>query len=140
MRVALLILDGDRWQREALATALACEGCHAEHTGDSATALRLLTQRHFQLVLIDPAAPTTGGWRIIEQLILLYPNLPMIVLTSPGESARPTGLTGVSCRFSKPIDFTALLGIIEGMLWPSVKPSLSTAVSGSKPIPALQTS
>ncbi len=136
MSVSLLIIDGDRWQREALATALACEGWHAEHTGDSASALRLLAQRHFQLVLFDPAAPTTGGWRIIEKLISLHPILPMIVLASPGESARPTVLTGASCILNKPIDFTALLGSIKSVLVPPGKESMAEAAQVVWPIPS----
>ena len=116
MNTSVLILDGDRWQRETLAAALAYEGCHAEHMGDAATAMALLARHRFQLVLIDPSAPATGGWEIIERLVLLYPRLPVIVLAPSDAPARSASLTGASSVIGKPMDFCILRSAIERAL------------------------
>jgi DNA-binding NtrC family response regulator len=116
VNASVLILDGDRWQRETLAAALAYEGWHAEHMGDAATAMALLARHRFQLVLIDPSAPATGGWETIERLVLLYPRLPVIVLAPSDAAARSASLTGASGVIRKPMDFRVLRSAIERAL------------------------
>ena len=81
LKTSVLIIDGDPWQREVLAAALAYEGYHAEPVGDAASALAMVTRQRFQVVLLDPSAPSTGGSETVEQLILLHPELPVIVAT-----------------------------------------------------------
>lgn len=118
MKASVLILDGDRWQREALAAALAYEGCQAEHTGDAASAMALLARQSFHLILFDPSAPATGGWATIERLILLHPELPVIVLApSKGEEhTHSASLTDANHGIKKPINFAALGSAIERAL------------------------
>ena len=116
MNASVLILDGDRWQRETLAAALAYEGWHAEHMGDVATAMALLARHRFQLVLIDPSAPATGGWETIERLVLLYPRLPVIVLAPGDAPAHSVSLAGASGVIGKPMDFYVLRSAIERAL------------------------
>ena len=118
MKATVLILDGDRWQRETLAAALAYEGCHAEHTGEAASAMALLARHRFQLVLLDPSAPATGGWETIERLVLLHPELPVIVLAPGQKRPRSSYSTGASDIIRKPIDFSALRSAIERALSP----------------------
>ena len=112
MKASVLILDGDRWQRETLAAALAYEGCHAEHTGEVTSAMAVLAQHRFQLVLIDPSAPATGGRETIKRLNLLHPTLPVIVLRSAEAEPYSIAMTGQTDVIEKPIDFTALLNAI----------------------------
>lgn len=116
MNASVLILDGDRWQRETLAAALAYEGWNAEHMGDAATAMALLARHRFQLVVIDPSAPATGGWETIERLVLLYPRLPVIVLAPSDASTCSASLTGAGGVIGKPMDFCVLRNAIERAL------------------------
>ncbi len=135
MKAAVLILDGDRWQREALAAALAYEGCHAEHTGEAACALALVERQRFQAVLLDPSAAATGGWETIEQLVLRHPELPVIVLAPCEEQARSTLLTGASGFIGKPIDFSALLRAIERALSPPAETFIVPCLEREPPRP-----
>ena len=45
LKTSVLIIDGDPWQREVLAAALAYEGYHAEPVGNAASALAMLTRQ-----------------------------------------------------------------------------------------------
>lgn len=116
MKTSILILDGDRWQRETLAAALAYEGCHAEHTGDAASAMAMLARHRWQLVLIDPSAPATGGWKTIKQLLLLYPTLRMILLVSDEAEPHSTLIAGRMSMVGKPVEFSSLLRAINDAL------------------------
>jgi DNA-binding NtrC family response regulator len=120
MKTSLLILDGDRWHRETLAAALGYEGFQAEHTGDAASAVALLARHHFHLALLDPSAPATGGWKTVEQMHQLNPELPLIVFVADEGDPRSTLLTGASRIIRKPMDFFALLSAIERALSPPV--------------------
>ena len=116
MSTSLLILDGDLWRRESLAAALAYEGCHAEHTGEATFAMALLAGHRHRLVLIDPSAPATGGWKTIEHVALLYPTLPVIVIGSDDEASRSAPVQGRIDIMKKPIVFTTLLSAIQRIL------------------------
>lgn len=116
MKTSMLILDGDRWKRETLAAALGYEGCHAEHTGEAAFAMTLLARHYCQLVLIDPSAPATGGWKTIKQLVLLYPTLRVIVLVSDEAEPHSTLIAGRISIVGKPVEFSSLLHAIKGAL------------------------
>lgn len=133
MKARVLILDGDRWQRETLAAALAYEGWHAEYTGEAARALELLERHRFQLVLLDPSAAATGGWGTIERLVLLHPKLPVIVLAPCEEQARSTVLTGASGFIGKPIDFSALIKAIERALSPPAQTFIVRCLERGQP-------
>ena len=116
MKTSMLILDGDRWKRETLAAALAYEGGHAEHTGEATFAMAMLERHRLQLILIDPSAPATGGWKTIKQLVLLYPTLRVIVLVSDEAEPHSTLIAGRISIVGKPVDFSSLLHDIKGAL------------------------
>jgi len=107
MPVSVLIIDGDRWKRETFATALSYEGYQAEHTGDGAVALRLVARNPYELVLLDLSTPTTGGWKTVEQLVLLRPDLPVIVLARAKEQRFATSTSGAAAAL--PTNVYALL-------------------------------
>ena len=130
MKASVLILDGDRWQRETLAAALAYEGCHAEHTGEVTSAMAVLAQHRFHLVLIDPSAPATGGRETIKRLKLLHPTLPVIVLRSAEAEPHSSAMTGQTDVIEKPIDFTALLHAIGRAL--STPAEIATTRDGER--------
>src|SRR5262245_43409017 len=96
LNTSVLIIDGEPWQREALAAALAYEGYRSEHVDNAHSALAMLARQRFQLVLLDPSAPSTGGWETVEQLILLHPDLPVIVFAR----AREASLSRTTCGAS----------------------------------------
>src|SRR5262245_14711890 len=108
MPVSVLIIDGDRWKRETFATALSYEGYQAEHTGDGAVALRLAVQNLYELVLLDLSTPTTGGWKTVEQLVLLRPDLPIIVLARAEEQRLASSISGAAAAAALPANVYAL--------------------------------
>ena len=137
MKACVLILDGDRWHRETLAAALAYEGCHAEHTGDAASAMALLARHRFHLVLLDPSAPATGGWKTVERLLLLKPDLPLIVFASDEGHPRSIPLTRANGIIPKPINFFTLLSAIGHALSTPANAPVSHGSERVPPDPAL---
>jgi DNA-binding response OmpR family regulator len=109
MPVSVLIVDGNRWKRETFATALSYEGYQAEHTGDGAVALRLVARNSYELVLLDLSTPTTGGWKTVEQLVLLRPDLPVIVLVRAEEQRPAASISGAAAATALPTNVYALL-------------------------------
>ena len=110
MFISVLIVDGDRWKRETFAAALSYEGYRAEHTGDGAAALALVARHPYQLVLLDLSTPATGRWKTIEQMVLLRPDLPVIVL-APAEEQRlaPSSMAGAAAATALPTNVSTLL-------------------------------
>ncbi len=117
MNASVLILDGDHWQRESLAAALAYEGFRAETAGAIAGAMAMLARQRFHLVLLDPSAPATGGWESVERLVRVHPDLPVIVLVPEDEQSQPRSpaKNGAGAVIKKPIDFPALIQSVRSM-------------------------
>jgi DNA-binding NtrC family response regulator len=133
MKISVLIVDGDRWQREVLAAALAYEGYHAEHVDNAGAALAMLARQRYQLVILDPSAPSTGGWETVEQLILLRPDLPVIVFAS-GEGAEDSpAASSASGVIAKPINFAALRKALKRALAPPAETFVVHCIERERP-------
>jgi DNA-binding NtrC family response regulator len=116
LKTSVLIIDGDPWQREVLAAALAYEGYHSEPVGDAASALAMLTRQRYQVVLLDPSAPSTGGWETVEKLVLLHPDLPVIVFASGEGASHSAALRGARDIIARPINFSTLRDALKRAL------------------------
>jgi CheY-like chemotaxis protein len=81
VKVSLLV-DASREHRLYLRARLALAGLVAVDDADTAEqGLALAKRRRYDLVIVnlDPAAP--GGWKIIDQLVALEPNIGAVVVT-----------------------------------------------------------
>jgi DNA-binding NtrC family response regulator len=133
LKTSLLIIDGDPWQREVLAAALAYEGYHAEPVGDAASALAMLTRQRFQVVLLDPSAHSTGGWETVEKLVLLRPDLPVIVF-APGQGhSRSAASSGASEILARPINFSTLRNALKRALAPPAETFVVHCIEPERP-------
>jgi|UniRef100_A0A7C3WST6 DNA-binding NtrC family response regulator len=78
---AVLIIEDDRAQREALQEILAGEGYEVETAPDAETGLARLQESGFELVLTDMALPGQNGLEILKYLGRHRPDTMCIVIT-----------------------------------------------------------
>ncbi|NJL02087.1 MAG: response regulator transcription factor [Spirulinaceae cyanobacterium SM2_1_0] len=80
----ILLVEDDELFRLGLATRLQQEPMLdiAAEAEDGETALDLVTQQEFDIVILDVGLPGIGGVKTCQQLKQLLPGLPILVLTS----------------------------------------------------------
>ena len=67
----ILMVDDERAIRLAVRTALTREGMHVTEAADGSTALDLLKQKHFDLVILDVMMENVSGYQVL-QLSLIH--------------------------------------------------------------------
>ena len=111
--LSVLLVDDDADSREALAEVLAQQGCRILEAANGRQALDLLDgQGHdVKLILLDLQMPVMNGWEFLAALRLraLLPPPRIIVLS--GQTPPP--LAEVEAVLSKPVELTALLGLLH---------------------------
>ncbi len=78
---AVLIIEDDRAQREALQEILAAEGYEVETAPDGDTGLARLQEAGFEVVLTDLALPGQNGLEILKYLVRHRPETVCIIIT-----------------------------------------------------------
>ncbi len=80
----LLLVEDDELFRLGLSTCLQRESAIelVTEASDGETALQLVQQQRFDVVILDLGLPGLGGIETCRQLHLSYPTLPVLILTS----------------------------------------------------------
>lgn len=114
----LLIVDDDAAVREVLATLLVEEGHRCATAGDATTALAMVEGEPFDLVLSDLKMPDRDGLWLLEQMNVLSPTVPVVILTGHGGREREQELRdrGAAGFLLKPPSVPQLLQLIEALL------------------------
>jgi two-component system, OmpR family, response regulator len=79
---ALLVVDDERFLREAVATLLGSLGFTVMSTGTGTQALRAARARHFDLLILDVMLPDLDGFEIVQRLRKDRNQVPVIFLTA----------------------------------------------------------
>lgn len=116
----LLIVDDDTAVREVLATLLVEEGHRCATAEDANVALAMVEGEPFDLVLSDLKMPGRDGLWLLEQMKLVAPSLPVVILTGHGGREREAELLerGAAGFLLKPPSLPDLLRLIEDLLSP----------------------
>jgi len=80
----ILVVDDEEGLRSFMAEALEADGHEVATAADGAEALRLCSQRAFDLVITDLKMPGTGGMEVVRQLDADQPEVQVIVITAHG--------------------------------------------------------
>lgn len=132
----ILIVDDERTLRESLGKVLAGEG-HAVRTArDGEEALRLLSEKRPDLVLLDVLMPKLNGFRTCEEIRKTDALLPVIFLTakdSEADQVRGMGL-GADDYVSKDASDAVLLARIGRALERSARIGATLAEGGAETI------
>lgn len=116
----ILIADDNPLNLDILQTRLAANGYHIITAGDGEAALRLATEQHPDLILLDVMMPKVDGLEVCRRLKAdtSLPFIPIIMVTSKADSADiVAGLdAGADEYLTKPVDHAALVARVKSML------------------------
>ena len=112
----ILVVDDDPSVRYMLGRILLDEGYDALEAANGCEALKIASARKVDLVLLDLKMPGLNGQETLQELALLRPGLPVIIMTAyPGQQGQGP-LAGFSALLQKPLDFPMLLEAIRKLL------------------------
>lgn len=113
-----MVVDDDPIARQAMEDILTDEGYEVMLAHDGRHAVEKIAQRVPQLLLTDLEMPELCGERLIEQVRVSHPQLPILVLTSRLviDAQREAQRLGVRGYINKPIEIEQLLSAVESSL------------------------
>ena len=114
----LLIVDGNEYMRELYALVLNLEGYAVETAGDCVTALELLAEETFDLLVTDHALPDLDGAGMILAMRSAGITIPVVVISGslPQEILPPHVAAEVSAIVPKPARSAEILSAIAHAL------------------------
>ena len=114
----LMVVDDDAVARQTMEDILTDEGYEVIVANNGRDASEQLTRRVPQLLLTDLEMPELNGERLIEQVRVSHPRLPILVLTSRLviDARREAKRLGVSGYINKPIEIDTLLSAVAASL------------------------
>ena len=83
-----LVVDDERSSRLNIKDLLTMEHFKVEEAEDGASALELIKDVPFDIVLLDIRMPKMNGLEALKQIKKTHPNLPVIMFTAEGTSER----------------------------------------------------
>ena len=114
---SILVVDDEERQREIYREILQDEGYQTETAPSGEAALRLLTQRRFDLVLTDLNLTGMTGIQLLSEILGADPTVAVILITGyPSiQSAIEATKRGVYQYLEKPVDRDKLLEAVGGV-------------------------
>ena len=115
---AILVVDDELSMREFLSILLEKEGYAVATAADAASALQLLDEQEFDLVLSDIRMPGMGGLSLLDKIKEKNSEIPVILITafaSP-EDAVTAMKSGAFDYITKPFKVDEMLGSLKSAL------------------------
>ena len=111
MSESILIVDDEEIIRESLSFILTKEGYQVQEASDGRMALELVKKDSFDLILTDLEMPEMKGIELLEQVSVLSPETPVVIVTAYGsiDSAIAALRKGAVDYILKPVEFDELL-------------------------------
>ncbi|MCI5132533.1 MAG: response regulator, partial [Candidatus Electrothrix sp. EH2] len=117
----ILLVDDDMRNVFALAKVLRDRGMETVKAEDGASALKILEEEAFDLVLMDIMMPVMDGYETIEKIReqARYKELPIIALTAKAmqDDRRRCLAAGANDYLAKPVDTERLLALLRVWLY-----------------------
>lgn len=112
----LLLIDDDLAVLAALTNALRSRSFTVIDACNGEEALRFAEAHpEIDVVLLDINMPRQNGWEVLEQLQLIRPLIPVIVITALSDQLEKASASGVAALLEKPLDIPLLLETIEDL-------------------------
>lgn len=119
-KARLLLVDDEELNLDMLSRRLERVGFLVEVASNGRDALRLISERSFDLVLLDQMMPGMSGAEVLETLRAdaISQTLPVIMVTAVAESDRISQAleSGANDYITKPVDFTVAVARIRAQL------------------------
>jgi two-component system response regulator HydG len=135
----VLIIDDDFLIRTVLAASLTDASYTFRCAADGHSALTLLTQRRFKLVVTDLYMPKMDGFEVISRYIAADPAAMILTISGGGGSLvrelalKSSLLMGSFRSLPKPFTTSQFLGAVEEMIGPPTHSPGSSAPASSPP-------
>ena len=109
----ILVVDDEEDVRESICDVLALVGHDAVGAADGTSALGLLSQKSFDLIITDLRMPGMDGWRLLSALRAdaVLRQIPVCVV-----SAEPEMPVSANHHIRKPFDLAAIVEMIDKLL------------------------
>lgn len=106
----ILVTDDEKMVRDVLSKMLRAMGHEVRTAFNGFEALRLLTEKHFDLVTIDLDMPVMDGHVLAKRIKQKSPHTPVIMITGSAleDNSRTTKHQYVDLVLSKPLTFQTL--------------------------------
>lgn len=108
---SILLVEDEENLQEALKLNLELEGYSVSSSFDGASALKMIHEEHFDLIILDVMLPEVDGIAVCESIRLQGLNLPILILSAKNSSSdRVLGLKkGADDYLTKPFNLEELL-------------------------------
>ena len=80
-KISLLLVDDERDFLEAAAAALSRRGFDVDTANSGEQAVRMVKQKRPDVIVLDVKMPGIDGVQLFHRLSLVYPEIPVILLT-----------------------------------------------------------
>lgn len=127
---SILLVEDEENLQEALRLNLELEGYEVTTCADGLEALKILSQEHFDLMVLDVMLPELDGISVCESVRLKQNPIPILILSAKNSSAdRVLGLKmGADDYLNKPFNLEELLLRVEKLIKKNDQLSLKTNV------------
>jgi len=114
----ILLVEDETRVADFMKRGLKSEGLFVEHAGDGETALELMEQRSFDLIVLDLMLPGISGQDVCRKMRARHNFTPVLMLTAlDSVDERVAGLRlGADDYLAKPFSFDELLARIEALV------------------------
>lgn len=127
-KFSILLVEDEENLQEALKLNLELEGYEVSSSYDGASALKMVQQEHFDLMILDVMLPEIDGITVCETIRLKDSTLPILILSAKNSSAdRVLGLKkGADDYLTKPFNLEELLLRVHKLIRKSEQMSMKT--------------
>ena len=117
-KYSILLVEDEENLQEALKLNLELEGYEVSSSFDGASALKMIHQEHFDLIILDVMLPEIDGISVCENIRLQNILIPILILSAKNTSAdRVLGLKkGADDYLTKPFNLEELLLRVEKLI------------------------
>ncbi len=114
----VLLVDDEKEMVAALAERLSLRDIDAEWVTCGKDAIALLSENHFDALVLDVKMPGMGGLETMEELQKIKPESKIIFLTGHGSTSDREACekAGASSYLMKPVDIDVLIQELKGAM------------------------
>jgi CheY-like chemotaxis protein len=114
--VDVLVVDDDRLVRRFMVESLRGMGHRVQDAPEGTTALQLLDQHRFDLLLVDYAMPGMNGAEVARAALERQPHIRILVVSGYADSAALAAAIGSASQLRKPFDLAELRAAVTQIL------------------------
>ena len=109
----VLVVDGDRSERDFLSTVLTVEGIASVAVPTGEMALQVIAQDPPDLLVLARELPGLGGAEVARQLQATGDPIPIVLLIAEGVPGPAAGELAAVAYVRTPVELGSFLGVIE---------------------------